>query len=72
MIIDSRDPKVIEVLEAWFENRDELTAINEKDDPSDDEVDCADSLRRNLIGVGDELVALLCPTNADSARFRCQ
>ncbi len=65
MIVDTRDPKVIEVLEAWFESRDELDAINSKDDPSDDEVDCADSLRRNLIGVGDELVALLCPTVQD-------
>lgn len=59
------DPKVIEILEVWFENRDELTAINSKDDPSEAEVDCADSLRRNLIGVGDELVARLRPAAGD-------
>lgn len=64
MIVDTRNPEVSEQLAAWFERRDQLCEARESGECGYTEV--AEMLS-DLVDIGDELVAFLCPTPADRA-----
>lgn len=65
MILDTRNPEVQDLLRQWFEYRDELFDIRTTNDMHNWDNDRIGELEAALVGVGDELIALLCPTVGD-------